>query len=166
VRSPRPCGRPVASPARPRTSGSHALARPKAGPTRVHAWGVPRPAEGPGAPTAKRNLRHPGCVGRPSAPVVCYGRLQSVPAVFQRRGSIRGASAPLHAASSTSPANSRGGLTSLKRIDPNPTRHDDCGRWSNSSGHAVEQSLAVYRILALSDVAAKYEAAMQHFPVR
>jgi integrase/recombinase XerD len=34
------------------------------------------------------------------------------------------------------------------------------------SGHAVEQSLAVYRALALSDVAAEYEAAMQHFPVR
>jgi integrase/recombinase XerD len=34
------------------------------------------------------------------------------------------------------------------------------------SGHAVEQSLAVYRTLALSDVADEYEAAMQHFPVR
>jgi integrase/recombinase XerD len=34
------------------------------------------------------------------------------------------------------------------------------------SGHAVEQSLAVYRALALSDVVAEYEAAMQHFPVR
>jgi hypothetical protein len=33
------------------------------------------------------------------------------------------------------------------------------------SGHAVEQSLAVYRALALSDVADEYEAAMQHFPV-
>src|SRR5262249_43790247 len=34
------------------------------------------------------------------------------------------------------------------------------------SGHAVEQSLAVYRALALSDVVDEYEAAMQHFPVR
>jgi integrase/recombinase XerD len=34
------------------------------------------------------------------------------------------------------------------------------------SGHAVEQSLAVYRALALSDVVAEYEAALQHFPVR
>jgi integrase/recombinase XerD len=34
------------------------------------------------------------------------------------------------------------------------------------SGHATEQSLAVYRTLALSDVAGEYEAAMQHFPVR
>lgn len=34
------------------------------------------------------------------------------------------------------------------------------------SGHAVEQSLAVYRALALSDVVDEYEGAMQHFPVR
>jgi hypothetical protein len=34
------------------------------------------------------------------------------------------------------------------------------------SGHAVEQSLAVYRALALSDVVDEYKAAMQHFPVR
>jgi integrase/recombinase XerD len=34
------------------------------------------------------------------------------------------------------------------------------------SGHAVEQSLAVYRALALSDVVDEYEAAMQHFLVR
>jgi integrase/recombinase XerD len=34
------------------------------------------------------------------------------------------------------------------------------------SGHTAEQSLAVYRALALSDVAAEYEAAMQVFPVR
>jgi integrase/recombinase XerD len=34
------------------------------------------------------------------------------------------------------------------------------------SGHATEQSLAIYRTLALSDVAGEYEAAMQHFPVR
>jgi integrase/recombinase XerD len=34
------------------------------------------------------------------------------------------------------------------------------------SGHAMEQSLAVYRALALSDVVDEYEAAMQHFPVR
>jgi hypothetical protein len=34
------------------------------------------------------------------------------------------------------------------------------------SGHTAEQSLAMYRQLALSDVAAEYEAAMQHFPVR
>jgi integrase/recombinase XerD len=34
------------------------------------------------------------------------------------------------------------------------------------SGHTAEQSLAAYRELALSDVAAEYEAAMQRFPVR
>lgn len=34
------------------------------------------------------------------------------------------------------------------------------------SGHTAEQSLAVYQELALSDVAAEYEAAMQRFPVR
>jgi integrase/recombinase XerD len=34
------------------------------------------------------------------------------------------------------------------------------------SGHTAEQSLAVYRELALSDVAEEYEAAMQTFPVR
>jgi hypothetical protein len=34
------------------------------------------------------------------------------------------------------------------------------------SGHTAEQSLAMYRQLALSDVAAEYEAAMQRFPVR
>ena len=34
------------------------------------------------------------------------------------------------------------------------------------SGHSAEQSLAVYRALALSDVAAEYEAAMRVFPVR
>jgi integrase/recombinase XerD len=34
------------------------------------------------------------------------------------------------------------------------------------SGHATEQSLAVYRELALSDVAEDYQAAMQTFPVR
>jgi len=34
------------------------------------------------------------------------------------------------------------------------------------SGHAVEQSLAIYRELALSDVAEEYEAAMRTFPVR
>jgi integrase/recombinase XerD len=34
------------------------------------------------------------------------------------------------------------------------------------SGHTAEQSLAVYRALALSDVAAEYEAAMRAFPVR
>jgi integrase/recombinase XerD len=34
------------------------------------------------------------------------------------------------------------------------------------SGHTVEQSLAVYRALALSDVVDEYEVAMQHFPVR
>jgi integrase/recombinase XerD len=34
------------------------------------------------------------------------------------------------------------------------------------SGHATEQSLAVYRELALSDVAGEYEAAMKAFPVR
>jgi integrase/recombinase XerD len=34
------------------------------------------------------------------------------------------------------------------------------------SGHTVEQSLAVYRELSLSDVADEYEQAMQAFPVR
>jgi integrase/recombinase XerD len=34
------------------------------------------------------------------------------------------------------------------------------------SGHTTEQSLAVYRELALSDVAEDYQAAMQTFPVR
>ena len=34
------------------------------------------------------------------------------------------------------------------------------------SGHTTEQSLAVYRTLALSDVAAEYETAMRTFPVR
>ena len=34
------------------------------------------------------------------------------------------------------------------------------------SGHTTEQSLAVYRELALSDVAEEYEAAMRTFPVR
>src|SRR6266446_7867768 len=34
------------------------------------------------------------------------------------------------------------------------------------SGHTAEHSLAVYRALALSDVAEEYEAAMRTFPVR
>jgi hypothetical protein len=34
------------------------------------------------------------------------------------------------------------------------------------SGHTTEQSLAIYRALALSDVAGEYEKAMQTFPVR
>ena len=34
------------------------------------------------------------------------------------------------------------------------------------SGHTTEQSLTVYRELALSDVAEEYEVAMQRFPVR
>ena len=34
------------------------------------------------------------------------------------------------------------------------------------SGHTTEQSLAVYRELALSDVAEEYERAMQRFPIR
>jgi integrase/recombinase XerD len=34
------------------------------------------------------------------------------------------------------------------------------------SGHSAEQSLAVYRTLALSDVSDEYEAAMRLFPVR
>lgn len=34
------------------------------------------------------------------------------------------------------------------------------------SGHTTEQSLAIYRELALSHVADEYEAAMQIFPVR
>jgi integrase/recombinase XerD len=34
------------------------------------------------------------------------------------------------------------------------------------SGHTIEQSLAVYRALALSDVAQEYEMAMRTFPVR
>jgi hypothetical protein len=34
------------------------------------------------------------------------------------------------------------------------------------SGHAEERNLAIYRDLALADVAAGYEQAMQSFPVR
>ena len=34
------------------------------------------------------------------------------------------------------------------------------------SGHVTEQSLAVYRALASSDVAEEYEVAMRSFPVR
>jgi hypothetical protein len=34
------------------------------------------------------------------------------------------------------------------------------------SGHTIEQSLAVSRALALSDVAQAYEMAMRTFPVR
>ena len=34
------------------------------------------------------------------------------------------------------------------------------------SGHTTEQSLAIYRALALSDVAEEYEKAMKTFPVR
>jgi integrase/recombinase XerD len=34
------------------------------------------------------------------------------------------------------------------------------------SGHTTEQSLAVYRTLALSDVAAEYETAMRTFPIQ
>lgn len=34
------------------------------------------------------------------------------------------------------------------------------------SGHADERSLAIYRDLALSDVADEYEQAMQHFPLK
>jgi integrase/recombinase XerD len=34
------------------------------------------------------------------------------------------------------------------------------------SGHTTEQSLAVYRTLALADVAAEYETAMRAFPIR
>jgi site-specific recombinase XerD len=34
------------------------------------------------------------------------------------------------------------------------------------SGHAEESSLALYRDLALADVTAEYEEAMQSFPVR
>jgi hypothetical protein len=34
------------------------------------------------------------------------------------------------------------------------------------SGHTLEQSLAFYRALALSDVAQEYEMAMRTFPVR
>ncbi len=34
------------------------------------------------------------------------------------------------------------------------------------SGHAEENSLAIYRDLALADVAEEYETAMQAFPVR
>ncbi len=34
------------------------------------------------------------------------------------------------------------------------------------SGHTAEHSLAVYRALALSDVAEEYEVAMRTFPVR
>ena len=34
------------------------------------------------------------------------------------------------------------------------------------SGHTMEQSLAVYRALTLSDVVGEYEDAMQTFPVK
>lgn len=34
------------------------------------------------------------------------------------------------------------------------------------SGHAEEKNLALYRDLALADVSAEYEAAMQSFPMR
>jgi integrase/recombinase XerD len=34
------------------------------------------------------------------------------------------------------------------------------------SGHAEERNLAIYRDLALADVSAEYEQAMQSFPVR
>jgi hypothetical protein len=34
------------------------------------------------------------------------------------------------------------------------------------SGHADERNLAIYRDLALADVSAEYEQAMQLFPVR
>ena len=34
------------------------------------------------------------------------------------------------------------------------------------SGHTAEQSLAVYRDLALADVAGEYEEAMKTFPIR
>ena len=34
------------------------------------------------------------------------------------------------------------------------------------SGHAEEKNLAIYRDLALADVSAEYEVAMQSFPVR
>jgi hypothetical protein len=34
------------------------------------------------------------------------------------------------------------------------------------SGHAEEKSLAIYRDMALSDVAGEYEEAMRAFPVR
>ena len=34
------------------------------------------------------------------------------------------------------------------------------------SGHSQEQSLALYRDLALSDVAGEYEQAMKSFPVK
>jgi len=34
------------------------------------------------------------------------------------------------------------------------------------SGHSEEKSLVIYRDLALTDVAADYEAAMRTFPVR
>ncbi len=34
------------------------------------------------------------------------------------------------------------------------------------SGHSEEKSLAIYRDLALADVAEEYESAMQLFPIR
>ena len=34
------------------------------------------------------------------------------------------------------------------------------------SGHANEKSLAIYRDLALSDVAKEYELAMKNFPLK
>jgi integrase/recombinase XerD len=63
-----------------------------------------------------------------------------------------------------------------KRVYPHLFRHQFITHLTKSgiispklqllSGHTAEQSLAVYRALALSDVAEEYEAAMRTFPVR
>ena len=48
-----------------------------------------------------------------------------------------------------------------------PTRHGIISpKLQLHSGDATEQNLAVYRELALSDVAQEYEAAMRALPVR
>jgi integrase/recombinase XerD len=63
-----------------------------------------------------------------------------------------------------------------KRVYPHLFRHQLITYLTNHSiirpklrllsGHTTEQSLAVYRELALSDVPEEYEAAMRSFPVR
>ena len=63
-----------------------------------------------------------------------------------------------------------------KRVDPHRFRHQIITYLTRKglispklqllSGHSEEKSLAIYRDLALADVAADYEAAMRTFPVR
>jgi integrase/recombinase XerD len=63
-----------------------------------------------------------------------------------------------------------------KRVYPHPFRHQIITYLTKQgiispklqllSGHAEEKSLAIYRDLALADVAGEYEEAMKVFPVR